>query len=311
MKFCRLIPSLTLSMSNITCQFVATGSKDERSVMWMRASEEQLKSGVKAIKLENHEGMWIEKPDMWSKYIRRPDSLDEMCFAQFAKMYKGSASKEDNDDPEVDEDSEDEDDVVQDESIEKKFHYIMTHKDPICKGKKLPEMIKLDYPYPGERTTMKKRAYPAALRFHKVQKDNDHKRYMLHELMLYSPQRSELELDNVEKLFNEEYNGERKVQIVKSQVMEFLESVTEARYHVEQLEKEGKLNLNLVGEVIDPMGEQEDEDCENEGLEDHQDFLFCDPEFVKANAEKRSPTIYKQVAIPASDELRKKTESLD
>ena len=26
----RLIPSLTLSMSNITCQFVATGTKDER-----------------------------------------------------------------------------------------------------------------------------------------------------------------------------------------------------------------------------------------------------------------------------------------
>ena len=246
---------MTLNMSNIACQFVATGTRDERSVMWRRASEEQLKSGVKAIKLENHEGMWIEKPDMWSKYIRRPDSIEEMCFAQFAKMYKGCASKDNNDDPEEDEDSADEDEVVQIESYEKKFHYIMTHKDSACKGKKLPEMIKLDYPYPGERTTMKKRAYPAALRFHKVKKDNDHKRYMIHELMLYSPLRDELEMEQVEKLFKEEYNGERKIQIVKSQVMEFLESVTEARYHVEQLEKEGKLDLDPTGAMIDPMGE--------------------------------------------------------
>ena len=93
-------------MSNITCQFVATGTKDERSVMWKRASEEQLKSGVKAIKLENHEGYWIEKPDMWSKYIRRPDSIEEICFAQFAKMYKGCASRKD-DNGEDDEDDED------------------------------------------------------------------------------------------------------------------------------------------------------------------------------------------------------------
>ena len=30
--------------------------------MWMRASEEQLKAGVSAIELENHEGLWMEKP---------------------------------------------------------------------------------------------------------------------------------------------------------------------------------------------------------------------------------------------------------
>ena len=169
-------------MSNVTCQFVATGTKDERSVMWMRASEEQLKAGVKAIKLENHDGMWIEKPDLWSKYLRRPDSIEEICFAQFAKMYKGCASQKDD----YDEDDEDFEEVEdnQDEDNEKKFHYVMTYKDSSCRGEKLPEMIKLDYPYPGERSTMKKRSYPAALRFHKVKKDNDHKRYMLSEVMM-------------------------------------------------------------------------------------------------------------------------------
>ena len=37
----RLIPSLTLSMSNVSCQFVSTASKDERSVRWIKATEER------------------------------------------------------------------------------------------------------------------------------------------------------------------------------------------------------------------------------------------------------------------------------
>ena len=38
----RLIPSLTLSMSNITCQFLSTSRREERSLRWKRATEEQL-----------------------------------------------------------------------------------------------------------------------------------------------------------------------------------------------------------------------------------------------------------------------------
>ena len=34
----RLIPSLTLAMSNVSCQFVFTGFKEERSVRWIKAS---------------------------------------------------------------------------------------------------------------------------------------------------------------------------------------------------------------------------------------------------------------------------------
>ena len=88
-------------MSNITCQFVATGPKEDRSSMWIRASEEQLQSGVHAIQLENREGFWMEKPDMWNKYLRRPESLEDMCLAQFAKMYKGTSEKSEEVDDEM------------------------------------------------------------------------------------------------------------------------------------------------------------------------------------------------------------------
>ena len=181
-------------MSNITCQFVATGPKEERSSMWIRASEEQLKTGVHAIKLENREGLWMEKPDLWNKYLRRPDSLEDICLAQFAKMYKGSTRETDETDFDVNSDDEDEDNNGEEDDNEKKFHFIMTFRDNGCKGEKLPEILKLENPYPGERSVLTKRRFPAALRFHKAHKDNDHRRFMLNEVMLYTPLRDEVDL---------------------------------------------------------------------------------------------------------------------
>ena len=278
--------------------------------MWMRASEEQLKAGVHAIKLENHEGLWMEKPDMWSKYLRRPDSVEDLCFAQFAKMYKGAAGTKDEADVECEEVFEDEEGDVA-ESSGRKFHFIMTFRDNGKKAEQLPEVIELLDPCPGERPTLKKRTFPAALRFHKHKKDNDHRKYMLSELMLYTPLRRDLDLNEVEDLYNEEYNGVRKIQIVKSQVMEHLESVTEARYHVEQLAQEGKLDLTAVGEMMDATGEQENEDCEVEGQQEHEDFLFCNPDDIKENQTKNQASVFKQIVLPPTDELRRKTECLD
>ena len=66
---------------------------------------------------------------------------------------------------------------------------------------------------------MQKRRFPAVLRFNKAKRDNPLK-FMLHELMLYRPTREEIDMDKVESLYNETHNGERKVDIVKRQVME-------------------------------------------------------------------------------------------
>ena len=72
---------------------------------WRRATEEQLESGIRTKKLENHDGYWYEQPDIWSKYLRRPASVKDMCLAQFAKMYQGfNPRKENEDNDEVDND---------------------------------------------------------------------------------------------------------------------------------------------------------------------------------------------------------------
>ena len=37
--------------------------------------------------------IFMKKPDMWDKYLRRPKEIKNMCFAQFAKMYRGGGKE--------------------------------------------------------------------------------------------------------------------------------------------------------------------------------------------------------------------------
>ena len=233
----RLLPSLTLTMSNVSCQFVGTGVKEERSTRWRKATPEQEASArFPLVQLNGHEGLWYELQDMWSKYLRRPPELENIPFAQFAKMYKSCGAQKDegeeDDEPaeselqnmdlgvaEHEEEPDDEDD------FETKFHFIMTYETEGKRGVPLPPLIKLDNPHPGESGFMQKRSKPVALRFHKVKKDKEPERFMLKELMLYRPTREEIDPDSVLELYEEKHGDRYKVDIVRGQVMEFLEGV--------------------------------------------------------------------------------------
>ena len=233
----RLLSSMKLKKSNVGCQWLSLGKKEERSSRWKKATQKEIESGRHVTELMNHEGLWYEYQDMWSKYLRRPEELEEMCCAQFAKMYRtGSSGKDDEDATGVD----GEEDVQRDGkellvNDEEKFHYVMTYKDNYKKETKLPMVIALKDPYPNEPCLMQKRGFPAVLRFNKSNKDSDPKKFMLSELMLYRPTREEIDMDQVETLYEESYHGRRKVDIVKSQVMEHLEGVEGARYYVKQV----------------------------------------------------------------------------
>ena len=99
-------------------------------------------------------------------------------------MYKGFNPRKgeqdvDENDPDIAADIEelDEDFSKDVDDCNTKFHYIMTSENNGSRGKKLPDMLLLRNPFPGEALYMKKRQHPAALRFHKYKKDNDHKRF--------------------------------------------------------------------------------------------------------------------------------------
>jgi hypothetical protein len=59
----------------------------------------------------------------------------------------------------------------------------------------LPEYIELDDPYPGEPPLMRKRSFPAVLRFHKFKASVEPDDYWFAEALLYTPFRSEEELE--------------------------------------------------------------------------------------------------------------------
>ena len=125
----KLIPDMRLKGSNVSCQWVSLSVKEERSSRFRKATENQLKSGIDAFKLEGHDGLFYETQDIWSKYIRRPEELNDLCFAQFAKMYR--TNKKDDNDEETEENIEDIEESIKEKKMEyfDKFNYIMTYEN--------------------------------------------------------------------------------------------------------------------------------------------------------------------------------------
>ena len=106
--------------------------------------------------------MYFERQDIRAKYLRRPDVLEKICFAQFAKMYRSKNLNEIEDSLEHEEYSE----TIDEESLRHdsfmKFNLIMTFNED--RNHVLPNKIKIKEPKHGEPKLMQKRQFPAALR---------------------------------------------------------------------------------------------------------------------------------------------------
>ena len=160
-----------------------------------------------------------------------------------------------------------------------KWHFVMTHESKYAT--RLPKYFGLDPVYPGEPAFMKRRDYPACLRFHKVKEQTDPLKYFKNEIMLYTHFQSEDELhfddpEWVEAKFKESSDGKkRNIQIVEEQVMEHLESVEEARYFVDELHKN---KIEEVADELDAENVQDDMECLEEEINDHPDFAHLNPD---------------------------------
>ena len=326
----RLMPKLKLKDSNVTCQFASTGLKEERASRFKKATQKQVESGVPCVELVGHEGLWYEIADLWSKYLRRPDKIKDMCFAHFVRMYRSSSSKKakDEDDcDDVDMDTPDEcteavaqvepKELDKEEEEERKFHYVMDYHDNGCNGVPLPKLIELKDPKAGEVRYMVKRTEPVAIRFNKVKRKNEPERYMAKELMLYRPMQEELEQDQVKDLYLEEYEGKLKVAIVKAQVMPHIESVEEARHYVAETVKE--LDMDLAGTTLDTEGLKENlellDEIEENGEEVHPDYEHCipgDEEFTEdPGIQRETACVFRAVDMPDQTDLRIMLRTLD
>ena len=323
----RLLPGLYLCKSNVVTKYIATGFKEDRSSFFRRATEKQIEANIPCVKLAGKEGLWYQQPDLWSKYLRRPEELEDLCYAQFVQMYdsysggkKSDNQTEENSVEEEEEELEENDELeledLADSSSYYEFDHIMTFLDNGRKGQKLPKVIELQDPIPGEAGKMKKRGRRASLKFYKGYQ-NDPVRLLHQELMLYTPQRGEIPTDplTIEELYKEEFQGELKVARVKRQVMPFLESVELARVMIDEMQKELDLDLTETGVKLDPQAEQDNDDCAVEGEEDHPDFVHLDPSLLEdidtPSDRKAQPVQFSRILVPPSKELFQSCKNLD
>ena len=315
--FYKVMPNFRLKDSNVTTIMIPTGKKETRSKFMIKVDDDFDYNGREKKKIAGKDGWYVEKYDLVDKYIRRDKACleaDEVSVVQFYKMYVAThkdSRKQTKDS--TDSGNENEEAVIEDiievgTDIKGKFHYVMTASEG--KPVPLPAYIKIENPFPGEPPLMRKRMKPAVIRFHKPKQDVDAAKYFFAEALLYTPFRSEKELE--ERVANAAKDGykelEKWISRVKCQVMEHLESNEEARYMVE----DANIKRQEMGELLDPEGEQEIEECNNETLFMHPEYEHLNPDELglKENPGKIEK-VYRMIEIDEMHVLREKTRSLD
>lgn len=303
----KILPNLTMTMSNVGKQWVCLDRDEDRTKRVRRAQKSDIIAGNEVVQLEGVEGDWMEMWDMRSKYLRRTKEYYNISFSQFARMFTAKNVK--TDEEKEDEAKDDERDQKGDQtSVEKEhqgekekpwyssFHNIMECSHKCCTGKpkkdckeiccklqprktgskltrrnkriiqekvtELPDKMCLSSNHRGEGKVMKKRQIPAVLRFHKWNKERNPIKFFLQELILYAPfglpQNGDME--NLLQATDDEINNhyakyQYHIKEVKSQVMPFLEDVTEERFYVEEIRKQ--LDTEEIGFQMAP-GKEED-----------------------------------------------------
>ena len=314
----KLMPSLHLSDSNVTCQWVPTGRRADTWKRMMRVDVDEKKGLSEGMfKIDGREGVWKAQEDITSKYHQRPDSLENMCLMQFCKMYvaKKRTKKEESD---SEESISSDDSLSADESHKPAIYKSGTDKTKFCSeyvvradrdgadtyGALLPEWIELK-----SGATMRKRRFPQVARYHKA-RGGKKDQYYLQQLQLYVPHRAE-DLSGWEENPGVYYLEEdRRIQRVSSIVMEHFESVEEARYMAQQLDTPA--DLAEIGIDLDPTGEQDDADATKEGPHEDQELEVLNPNQYNINKEvDKGGSLFRKIELPAKEEMHKAFIKLD
>ena len=177
----KVLANMNLVYSSVATVWVPTEPKGERRPFLQRQDPE---SGT-GFKVKDKEGLFLEKPDLVSKYERRKlmpgseepseedndenDTLESLTYCQFVKMYEGRGWQKINEEgeyEEIDPDANpDEGELAQGDD----FNFVIDGEEDKAERKKLPSTIMLDEPQPGEPPILRKRKFPRAIRYFKIQ----------------------------------------------------------------------------------------------------------------------------------------------
>ena len=230
----KLFAHMNMVYSSVATVYVPTEAKQERRQFLQRQDPE---SGL-GFNVKDKKGLFIEKADLISKYERRKlivseednmedDTLEMLCFSQFAKMYEGRGYRHTRKTNEEGEEEDRELDDIEEGELAKEdlFNYVIVGNNRVERPRELPTAITLHDLQIGEPPILHKRTFPRALRYHKKNFNIDPHKFYLAELILYFPFRDENDLhpDDPEKCEQLYMDNREKIQQVKAQVMPFLQ----------------------------------------------------------------------------------------
>ena len=321
----KLLAHMKLTYSSIATIYVPTEPKGQRRQFLQRQDPD---SG-QGFEVEDKKGRFLEKPDLISKYERRKllprreeeeeeerpqvkedaETLEQMSFCQFVKMYEGKGWQDlrrtneegETEEPDDDEEKPEEGELAQEDD----FNYLIVGNSE-AKRRKLPHLLTLEDLMPGEPRILHKRTFPRAMRFFKKKYDRNPHLFYFTELMLYHPFRDENQLfpedpEKCEELYRKHQD---EIKYVKAQVMPFLESVEEAQLIYEEMKANERRDAEeQMGVDLDPEMEQEIADLDDLDDEEHPDYYHLDTDQVDHNpdGEGGPRRVFKTIVLPTKD----------
>ena len=304
----RILPSMNMKYSSTTCVFAQTGFNPSRFLE--KLDERDTKYCEKVIQVQGRTGKYQEKPSLYDKYLRRDcisqPYLQMLSYAQFVKCYQASGSVDKKYDFKqciiMKEDDSEGEEVLG-------HHIITPNYGDEETAIELPQFIRICDLKPGELPYMKRRS-PQVLRYHKFNKEKNPHEYHYSELQLYHPhglfsKQQNFDLQEEKENFEicKETYLNSAVSSVKQRILPFVESVEEG---LEQAKEQ-----NIIGDELDPQNEQDRSECEAEGLIDHPDFAWIDPDNLETEKETSSTGLFKTVIIDSEENLHRQTQKLD
>ena len=319
----KILPSMTLKYSSIDTIFIPSDKKELRSKFLMKLDDKE-ENKLNGTEVQGgRDGLFVEKPDLIDKYCRREIieqhlELNELCPVQFGKMFQPIQRRKEDETEEKKGGYDIEVGNTVEEAIEKDNEndpskYIIT-TNPHYKKIKLPTIIKIKDPLPGEVAIWVKRKFPKAARMHKKTQDNNPHRFFLSELMLYTGYSDEQQLgcndeDKCRQLYLEKQED---IQFVKKHLMPFAQGVEEARHFVQQAMTNEENATKNVGDELDPTLEQEILECQDEEDLMHPDYVQMNPDnFEFENNVKQIKKTLKNIEVKSPDEILREARNLD
>ena len=341
----QVLPELNMTMSNVAKQWVCLDRDEDRTKRTRKAQKKDIDEGRDVFEMEGMEGSWIESWDMRSKYMRRDKLLYNMSFAHFARMMESAPKSKKEEDSEEEKAKKEK---KSSEAAKKKneawyapFHMVMecshmccTDKPKedcdggCCKGKRsklkrkpkktkeLPDRFALSEPYAGEAKEMKKRKIPAVLRFYKANAQKNPFKFFLQELLLFVPfglaengDTKDLLTHSDDKIAQLYDKYQEHIREVKSQVLPFLEDVTEQRHYAEEVNRQ--INLEEIAAEVAPGKEDDNMKTLEADVPEGGDFVAVDPELLENGEEHVRISDYGRIIIPDKMELIRQTRRLD